>query len=95
MIETTLAALAPHVRHRVQSYEAVRALVGRGLGYGILVQRPANPASYEGYPVAMKEIAPAVAPVGVDVIWPAAPAPTERTRALIDYARSLPWPQPR
>ncbi|WP_206447200.1 LysR substrate-binding domain-containing protein [Agrococcus sp. KRD186] len=87
--------LAPRVRHRVQSYEAVRALVGRGLGYGILVQRPANPASYEGYPVAMKEIAPPVAPVGVDVIWPATPAPTARARALIDYARSLPWPQPR
>lgn len=87
--------LIPRVRHRVQSYEAVRALVGRGLGYGILVQRPANPASYEGYPVAMLEIAPAVPPVGVDVIWPASPEPTRRARVLIDYARALPWPQPR
>ncbi|GAA1420293.1 LysR family transcriptional regulator [Agrococcus citreus] len=87
--------LTPRVRHRVQSYEAVRALVGRGLGYGILVQRPANPASYEGYPVVMLEIAPVVPPVGVDVIWPATPEPTERTRALIRFARSLPWPQPR
>lgn len=87
--------LTPRVRHRVQSYEAVRALVGRGLGYGILVQRPANPASYEGYPVVMLEIAPAVPPVGVDVIWPASPEPTARTRALIDFARALPWPQPR
>ncbi len=87
--------LVPRVRHRVQSYEAVRALVGRGLGYGILVQRPANRASYEGYPVAMLEIAPAVPPVGIDVIWPAAPAPTERVQALIRYARSLSWPQPR
>jgi DNA-binding transcriptional LysR family regulator len=84
--------LTPRVRHRVQSYEAVRALVGRGLGYGILVQRPANPATYEGYPVAMLEIEPPVAPVGIDVIWPAGPEPTARTRALIDYARSLPWP---
>ncbi len=86
------AGVTPRVRHRVQSYEAVRALVGRGLGYGILVQRPANAASYEGYPVAMLEIAPAVPPVGVDVIWPARPAPTARTRALIDFARALPWP---
>lgn len=87
--------LTPRVRHRVQSSEAVRALVARGLGYGILVQRPANPASYEGYPVAMLEISPAVPPVGVDVIWPASPQPAARTSALIDYARALPWPQPR
>lgn len=87
--------LVPKVRHRVQSTEAVRALVARGLGYGILVQRPANPASYEGYPVAMLEIAPAVAPVGVDIIWPGSPEPTARTRALIDFARALPWPQAR
>ncbi|ERG64726.1 hypothetical protein L332_09735 [Agrococcus pavilionensis RW1] len=86
------AGVTPRVRHRVQSSEAVRALVGRGLGYGILVQRPANPASYEGYPVAMLEIAPRVPPVGIDVIWPASPEPTARTRALIEFARSLPWP---
>ncbi|WP_306232072.1 LysR family transcriptional regulator [Agrococcus beijingensis] len=87
--------LVPRVRHRVQSTEAVRALVARGLGYGVLVQRPANPASYEGYPVAMLEISPAVPPVGIDVIWPRSPEPTARTRALIDFARALPWPQPR
>jgi DNA-binding transcriptional LysR family regulator len=87
--------LVPRVRHRVQSTEAVRALVARGLGYGVLVQRPANPASYEGYPVAMLDISPAVPPVGVDVIWPGSPEPTDRARALIDFARALPWPQPR
>lgn len=56
--------LTPRIRHRTASYEAVRTLVGRGLGYGILVQRPANPASYEGYPVAMKEISPPSNPSG-------------------------------
>ncbi len=86
--------LTPHIRHRTTSYEAVRTLVGRGLGYGILVQRPANPASYEGYPVVMKEIAPPVPPVGIEVIWPASAPPTPRTRALIDFARSIRWPGP-
>jgi len=86
--------LAPHIRHRTPSYEAVRTLVGRGLGYGVLVQRPANPASYEGYPVVMKEISPPVPPVGIEVIWPAATPPTERVRALIDFARSIRWPGP-
>jgi len=86
--------LTPHIRHRTASYEAVRTLVGRGLGYGVLVQRPANPASYEGYPVVMKEISPPVPPVGIEVIWPAATPPTERVRALIDFARSIRWPGP-
>ena len=87
--------LTPRIRHRTTSYEAVRTLVGRGLGYGVLVQRPANPASYEGYPVVMKEIDPPVEPVGIEVIWPAATPPTPRTRALIDFARSIQWPGPR
>lgn len=87
----TARGLTPNIRHRTTSYEAVRTLVGRGLGYGILVQRPANPASYEGYPVVMREIEPAVAPVGIDVIWPAAAEPPDRVRALIDFARSIRW----
>lgn len=84
--------LTPRIRHRTTSYEAVRTLVGRGLGYGILVQRPANPASYEGYPVAMKEISPPVEPVGIDVIWSATLEPPERVRALVAFARSIRWP---
>nr|WP_274637742.1 LysR substrate-binding domain-containing protein [Microbacterium bovistercoris] len=83
--------LVPRIRHRTSSYEVVRTLVGRGLGYGILVQRPANPASYEGYPVVMKQIDPPVAPVGIDVIWSAQTEPPERVRALIAFARSIRW----
>ncbi|WP_235436743.1 LysR family transcriptional regulator [Arthrobacter sp. RIT-PI-e] len=86
--------LSPRIRHRTTSYEAVRTLVGRGLGYGILVQRPANPASYEGYPVVMKEILPAVEPVGIDVIWSATQDPPERVIALIAFARTIAWPVP-
>lgn len=84
--------LTPHIRLRTASYEAVRTLVGRGLGYGILVQRPANPKTYEGYPVVMKEIRPAVPPVGIEVIWSAAAPPTDRARRLIDFAASIRWP---
>ncbi|GAB3596049.1 LysR substrate-binding domain-containing protein [Microbacterium tumbae] len=83
--------LTPRIRHRTSSYEAVRTLVGRGLGYGILVQRPANPATYEGYPVVMKEIAPAVEPVGIDVIWSSTIEPPQRVQALIAFAHSIAW----
>lgn len=83
--------LTPRIRHRVTSYEAVRTLVGRGLGYGILVQRVANPASYEGYPVVTKEISPAVEPVGIDVIWSATHEPPDRVKALVSFARTIEW----
>ena len=86
--------LRPRIRHRTASYEVVRTLVGRDLGYGILVQRPANAASYEGYPVVMREIEPPVEPVGIDIIWSADVEPPERVRALIEFAGSIRWPGP-
>lgn len=83
--------LTPRIRRRTTSYEAVRTFVGRGLGYGALVQRPANPASYEGYPLAICEITPGVPPVGIDVIWSALRRPSERILALIEFAHSIRW----
>ncbi|OYN97728.1 LysR family transcriptional regulator [Enemella evansiae] len=88
--------LRPRIRHRVASYEVVRTLVARGLGYGVLVQRPHNPASYEGYPLVLKEIEPAVAPVAVEIIWPAEVPVNARVRALIEFALAEPrWGAPR
>ena len=40
--------LVPLVRYRMPSFEMVRAFVGRGLGYSILMPRPATDATYEG-----------------------------------------------
>lgn len=85
--------LSPRIRHRTSSYEAVRTLVARGLGYGILVQRPRNDRSYEGYPLATREISPAVPPVGIDVVRPATGPVPDRVRALIDFAHRIPWPE--
>ncbi|WP_034271380.1 LysR family transcriptional regulator [Haloechinothrix halophila] len=51
------AGVKPLVRHRTSSFETARALVGRGLGYAMLIQRPANQRTYEGLPVVQKDIA--------------------------------------
>ncbi|TSI18588.1 LysR substrate-binding domain-containing protein [Brevibacterium aurantiacum] len=83
--------LQPRIRHRTTSYEVVRTLVARGLGYGVLVQRLTNSASYEGYPLVVKEIEPAVEPVGVEVIWPSNRAAVPRVTALIDHAVGVQW----
>jgi len=43
--------LEPNVQWRSTSFEAVRGLVGRGLGWTILVQRPPVDVTYDGFPV--------------------------------------------
>lgn len=85
--------LSPRIRHRTASFEAVRTLVARGLGYGILVQRTANDRSYEGYQLVTREISPAVPAVGIDAVWPDAGPPPARVRALIEFAHSVTWPE--
>ena len=40
--------LTPQVKYRCPSYEMVRGLVGQGLGYSILVSKPASNLSYDG-----------------------------------------------
>lgn len=83
--------VTPNIRHRTASYEVVRTLVARGLGYGVLVSRVNNNESYEGLPLVTRPITPAVDAVHIEVIWsPDNPLPA-RTLALIEFARAHPW----
>ncbi|SJM61839.1 LysR substrate-binding domain-containing protein [Gulosibacter sp. 10] len=45
------AGLEPRIRWRSTSFEAVRGLVARGLGWSVLVQRPPVDVSYDGLPL--------------------------------------------
>ncbi|KAB1641929.1 LysR substrate-binding domain-containing protein [Gulosibacter chungangensis] len=45
------AGLGPNVRWRSTSFEAVRGMVARGLGWSVLVQRPPVDISYDGLPI--------------------------------------------
>lgn len=88
----TERGLTPKIRHRTANFEAVRTLVGRGLGYGVLVQRVANSRSSEGTPLVTREISPPVAPVGIDVVWSGSAETPDRVSALIEFAGSIAWP---
>lgn len=95
--EHTLAMFAerglqPRVRHRTASYEVVRTLVARGLGYGILVSQTVNNHSYEGLPVVTRPITPRATPVAVEAIWSPERALPGRSQALLDFARDFAWP---
>jgi DNA-binding transcriptional LysR family regulator len=48
--------LEPAIRHTTTNYELARCLVGRGLGYSVLIQRPASHLTYDGHSVAVLEL---------------------------------------
>jgi DNA-binding transcriptional LysR family regulator len=76
--------LVPNIRHRTHAYELTRSIVARGIGYAILVQRPANKLSYEGLPILEKEIEPPVPACPVILAWPRHGRLSPRVRALAD-----------
>ena len=59
------------------------------MGYAILVQQPASNQSYEGRPLAVRPIDPAVRNVPVSIAWPAAIRPSRSVEAMITLAAQL------
>jgi DNA-binding transcriptional LysR family regulator len=80
------AGVAPDIRYRTTDFELTRSLVGRKMGYSVLVQRPAVDTSYEGRDFVSRPITPAVQPVDVRIVWPEAVRLTDRARAMVDFA---------
>jgi DNA-binding transcriptional LysR family regulator len=81
----------PNIRYRTTDFEVTRSLVGRGLGYSLLVQHPAVDATYEGRALVARPLTPAVRPLSVQIIWPRAVRLTDRAQAMVEYASGLPW----
>jgi DNA-binding transcriptional LysR family regulator len=79
--------LKPLVRHRTFSYELTRALVGRGLGYSILVQRPHGDKTYEGNRITLLEIDPPARPVDVILTWMQDARLSPAAAAMVTFAR--------
>ena len=79
--------LEPTIEARVSEIGLVEALVGRGLGYGLLMSRPnALPTSLEGRPVVIRPLDPPVTVSHVVGIWPEDMSLTPRASALLDFA---------
>lgn len=79
--------LEPRIEARVTQISLVEALVGRGVGYGLLMSRPnALPMSVEGRPVVVRPFDPSVSDSHVVGIWPEDMKLTPRALALLDFA---------
>jgi len=79
---TRAAGFTPRITYRSQNFETVRSLVGRGLGWSVVVTPPRSETTHEGMRVVMKPLATRADPVDVVIVWP-------RTRSLSRVARAF------
>lgn len=75
----------PWVRHRANGIETVRSLVGRGMGWSLLLHRPQTDVSYDGSNVLSAALSDLTATIDVVAARPADVKPTRRVEAFIAY----------
>lgn len=80
--------LVPNIRHRTTSFEMVRALVARGLGYSILSQRTNINMSYEGLGFVTRPLTGARPGLNVAAVHLNGVRMTRRAVAFIDQCRT-------
>lgn len=89
MMMFSSAGLQPNIRFRTTDYEVTRSLVGRGMGYAILIQQPAGNQTYEGRPLVVRPIEPSVRSIPVSIVWPQNVSPSQSAAAMVDLALEL------
>ncbi|KAA6216236.1 LysR family transcriptional regulator [Streptomyces filamentosus] len=82
------AGVSPRIRHRTESFEMVRSLVARGVGYSLLIQRPIADVSYEGRGVVIRRIKDDILPLDVVLARPAGVRLTRRADAFSAFCRA-------
>ncbi|OPF81788.1 hypothetical protein VT50_0209000 [Streptomyces antioxidans] len=80
---------APDVRYRTRSYETVRSLVARGLGYSVLNQRPATSQTYGGGEIAELELRDGSPPLEVRIASVRGMRQTARAQAVMGLLREV------
>lgn len=82
--------MVPNISASVPQMILVSAMVGRGLGYGLLMERPNNAEfSLEGRELAFRRLSPPNYPSAVVAIWPNKVKLSARVQALIDYCKQV------
>lgn len=83
------AGVSPWIRYRTADFEVTRSMVARGLGYAVLVQRPAADVSYEGLPLAVRSIHPVARKVRITMVRSLAVQPSKAATAMHSLALEL------
>lgn len=84
-----LAGVEANVRHHASSYELVRALVGRNLGWAPLLSRPHVDRSYEGRPLVQVPFDDEPLANQLVLAWPDGIRLTRRARTFADLCRRV------
>lgn len=86
----TRRGLAPVVRHRFTSFEAVRAMVARGHGFTLLNQRPVHDLTYDGGRLVVIQLTEDAGRLDV-VLASTQPASTlsRRAQAFVEQCRAV------
>lgn len=80
------AGFTPSIAYRAQNFETARSFVGRGLGWTLLLQRPAMDITYEGLPLALRAVVdPEPAAVEVVLAWRKDALPSRVAQTFIDF----------
>lgn len=79
--------LKPNVGAVVPQIDLVRAMVGRGLGYSLLMSRPNQiPVSSEGKGIVTRHLRPRAGQTSVVAVWPKETVLTARAQAVVQHA---------
>ncbi len=81
--------LEPTITRVTHNFETLRSLVGRGYGWGLLVQRPMVDQSYEGLHLCAVAIADPIEPAPIVAATVARSTLSRRTAAVIDLLHEL------
>jgi DNA-binding transcriptional LysR family regulator len=81
--------LRPLISYRAKSYEMVRSLVASGIGYSLLIMRPANTRAYGGGRLAYRPIADPISPPHYGLAMARNYMPTRIVRAFVDECRRV------
>lgn len=81
------AGFTPHVRFRPRNFETARALVGRGFGWTLLIQRPRLDVTYEGLDVVVRtEVEPPIHEVDILLVWSQDAFLSRAAREFVEFA---------
>jgi DNA-binding transcriptional LysR family regulator len=83
------AGLTPAIGHRTSSFEMVRSLVARSLGYSLLIQRPAVDVSYEGLPLVCLPLVRPARTLTIVIGAARGAKPTRRATAFVEHCLDL------
>lgn len=79
--------LTPNIAYSSPSLEMVRGLVGRGLGYSVLITRPAASVTYDGNELVTVPLSDPVRPSTLVLAWPRQSRLTKPAQAFIRFCQ--------